>query len=100
MNGNDPTLTDDTQPQPVVSEKIQLFAVIFSGLIAAGGMFAFVFCSVWKIYMDPPMLIAVSSIVSNITGALTMVFATRKIAQLNQNSQVKNAPQTQTGEPT
>lgn len=94
MNGND--TSDETPQQPPVSEKVQLLAVVFCGMIAAGGMFGFVFCMCWKIYIDAPMLIAVSTTIGNITGSLCMVFAIRKIAQLNQNSQVKNSPQTQT----
>jgi hypothetical protein len=96
MNGNDTPPSPDDPPQPPVSEKVQLLAVIFCGMIASGGMFGFVFCMCWKIYIDAPMLIAVSTTIGNITGSLCMVFAIRKIAQLNQNSQVKNSPQTQT----
>lgn len=97
MNGSDSNVQDSQQPPPI-SEKVQILAVIFCGFIAAAGMFGFVFCMCWKIYIDAPMLIAVSTTIGNITGSLCMVFAVRKIAQLNQNSSVRNQPQTQVGE--
>ena len=63
---------------------VQVIAVLGACIMSCGGMFAFVWCAMFKVYMDAPMLIALSSITSGIAGALTTVLVGRSIPQLNQ----------------
>lgn len=73
---------------------LQFTALWFTGIIAFMGMFTFCFCAIYKIYLDQPMML----VLSNVTVGSSSVFATlltgRTISQLNQQSDVKNSPQT------
>jgi hypothetical protein len=79
---------------------IQTTALYFTGLIAVLGMATFCWCGIWKIYLDVPMLLVLSNITVGAVSSFTTLLTGRTIAQLNQQSDVKNSPQTQMTEPT
>ncbi len=70
-------------------------ALIFSGVIAVWGIFVLGWCTMLKIYVDVPMLLVLSNVVVGIASSLTTLLVGRSIAQLNQQSDVKNEPQIQ-----
>lgn len=78
------------------STAIQLTALYFTGFIAAMGMATFCWCSIWKIYLDVPMLLVLSNVTVGAVSSFTTLLTGRTIAQLNQGSDVKNQPQIQT----
>lgn len=55
-------------------------AVLISGMLA----FALMWCAMYKIYIDVPQLMAISTILGGIGGALTTILVGRSISQLNQ----------------
>lgn len=63
---------------------VQVFAVIAAGIIAIMLAFALVWCAMFKIYIDVPQLMAISTILGGIGGALTTILVGRSISQLNQ----------------
>ncbi len=65
-------------------DKLKMVALLMSGLVAVWGMFVMGWCAMWKIYVDTPLLMALSNILSGIGGALTTILVGRNIAQLNQ----------------
>ena len=75
MNGQNSTQKPNT---------VQVFAVIFAGVVAWMLAFALMWCAMFKIYIDVPQLMALSNILSGIGGALTTILVGRSIAQLNQ----------------
>lgn len=76
---------------------IQTTALYFTGLIAVLGMATFCWCGIWKIYLDVPMLLVLSNITVGAVSSFTTLLTGRTIAQLNQQSDVKNQPQTVEG---
>ncbi len=62
---------------------VQVFAVVAAGIIAWMLAFALVWCAMWKIYIDVPQLMAISNILSGVSGALTTILVGKSIAQLN-----------------
>ncbi len=62
---------------------VQVFAVVAAGIIAWMLAFASVWCAMWKIYIDVPQLMAISNILSGVSGALTTILVGKSIAQLN-----------------
>jgi hypothetical protein len=74
---------------------IQTTALYFTGLIAVLGMATFCWCGIWKIYLDVPMLLVLSNITVGAVSSFTTLLTGRTIAQLNQQSDVKNQPQTE-----
>lgn len=89
-------------PEPPAgrSEALKMASLLIAGLVALWGMFVMGWCAMWKIYIDVPMLLVLSNIVTGIVSCITTVLVGRTIAQLNQASDVKNSPQIQTIEPT
>lgn len=64
---------------------VQIIAVIAASVIAFTMAFGLVWCTMWKIYIDVPQLMAISNILSGIAGALTTILVGRSLTQLNQN---------------
>lgn len=71
---------------------IQITALYFTGLIALVGMFTFCWCGICKIYLDVPMLLVLSNVTVGAVSSFTTLLTGRTIAQLNQQSDVKNEP--------
>lgn len=65
-------------------EALKHVALIIAGLIAIWGMFVMGWCAIWKIYVDVPMLLVLSNIVTGIASSITTLLVGRTIAQLNQ----------------
>lgn len=63
---------------------IQIIAVGAASVIAWLLAFALMWCAMWKIYVDTPLLLALSNILSGIGGALTTILVGRSLTQLNQ----------------
>jgi hypothetical protein len=63
---------------------VQVIAVIAAGVIAAMLAWSLMWCAMFKVYIDVPLLMALSNILSGIGGALTTILVGRSIAQLNQ----------------
>lgn len=79
-------------------DNLKMIALMISGLVAMWGMFVMGWCAIWKIYIDVPMLLVLSNIVTGIVSCITTLLVGRTISQLNQQSEVKNQPQTQIGD--
>jgi hypothetical protein len=75
MNG----LTANQKPSIV-----QVIAVVGAVILAALLAFALMWCAIWKIYIDTPLLMAISTILGGIGGAITTILVGRSISQLNQ----------------
>lgn len=71
----------------------RLLAMWFTGVVSIMGMFTFVWCSIRSTYIDVPMLLVLSNITIGAVSAFTTLLTGRTVAQLNQNSDVKNQPQ-------
>lgn len=80
---------------PPARETLKMVALMIAGLTALWGMFVMGWCAMWKIYVDVPMLLVISNIVTGIVSSITTILVGRTIAQLNQQSDVKNQPQTE-----
>ena len=65
----------------------------FTGIVSLLGMVTFGLCAIWKIYIDVPMLLVLSNVTVGAVSAFTTLLTGRTVAQLNQNSDVKNQPQ-------
>lgn len=71
---------------------LQTTALWFTGVVALMGMFTFCWCGIWKIYLDVPQLLVLSNITVGAVSSFTTLLTGRTIAQLNQQSDVKNHP--------
>lgn len=74
------------------NDKLKIYSLLFAGLIAIWGMFVMGWCTMQKIYIDVPMLLVLSNIVTGIASSITTILVGRTIAQLNQQSDVTNKP--------
>lgn len=74
------------------NDKLKLYSLLVAGLVALGGMFVMGYCTMAKIYIDVPMLLVLSNIVTGLTSCITTILVGRTIAQLNQQSDVTNKP--------
>lgn len=70
----------------------RITALWFTGVVALLGMAIFGWCAVWKIYIDVPMMLVLSNITIAAVSAFTTLLTGRNVAQLNQQSDVKNQP--------
>lgn len=75
------------------TDPIRLTALWFTGTISIMGMFTFCWCAIGKIYIDVPMLLVLQAITVGGASAFAVLLTGRTIAQLNQQSDVKNQPQ-------
>lgn len=66
------------------SETLKHIALLIAGLIAVWGMFVMGWCSIRSIYIDVPMLLVLSNIVTGIASSITTLLVGRTLAQLNQ----------------
>lgn len=69
------------------ADKIKTLALLVAGLIGTWGMFVMGWCAMFKIYVDTPMLLVLSNIVTGIASSITTILVGRSIAQLNQTDQ-------------
>jgi hypothetical protein len=77
----------DAAPNPQAShENLKTIAMLIAGLIALWLSFVMGWCTIYKIYIDVPMLLVISNIVTGITSCITTVLVGRTIAQLNQGA--------------
>jgi hypothetical protein len=74
------------------NDKLKVYCLLIAGLIATWGMFVMGWCTIQKIYIDVPMLLVLSNIVTGIASSITTLLVGRTIAQLNQQSAVTNKP--------
>ncbi len=65
-------------------DNLKLAALLIAGLIAIWGVFVMGWCTIFKIYVDVPMLLVLSNLVSGIASSLTTLLVGRTISQLNQ----------------
>jgi len=72
---------------------LQITALWFTGIVALMGMATFCWCGIWKIYLDVPQLLVLSNVTVGAVSSFTTLLTGRTIAQLNQQSDVKNQPQ-------
>ncbi len=77
---------------PVPVDKLKLYSLLCASLVVLWGMFVMGWCTIYKIYIDVPMLLVLSNIVTGITSCITTILVGRTIAQLNQQSDVSNKP--------
>lgn len=71
---------------PIQREGLKMVAMAIAGLIAMWCSFVMGWCSIAKIYIDVPMLLVLSNIVTGIASCITTVLVGRTMAQLNQPS--------------
>lgn len=81
------------------TDPVRLTALWFTGVVALMGMVIFGFCAINKIYIDVPMMLVLSNITIAAVSAFTTLLTGRNVAQLNQQSDVRNQPQVQQIEP-
>lgn len=74
------------------NDRLKFWSLGIAGLVAVGGMFVMGYCTMFKIYIDVPMLLVLSNIVTGIVSCVTTVLVGRTISQLNQQSDVTNKP--------
>jgi hypothetical protein len=72
------------------NDKLKLYSLLIAGVVAIFGMFVMGWCTIQKIYIDVPMLLVLSNIVTGIASSITTILVGRTIAQLNQQSDVTN----------
>ncbi len=63
---------------------VQIIAATGAVVIGIMLTFALVWCAIWKIYIDNSLLMAMSTLLGGIAGAITTILVGRSIAQLNQ----------------
>lgn len=73
----------------------RLLAMWFTGIVALMGMATLCWTAIAKIYIDVPMLLVISNTTVGAVSVFSTLLVGRTVAQLNQNSDVKNQPQTQ-----
>lgn len=78
-------------------EKLKLVALGIAGLVAAWFAFVIGWCTMWKIYIDIPVLFVLSNAVTGITSCITTILVGRTLAQLNQGADTETT-MTQTTE--
>lgn len=66
-------------------DKLKMVALYVSGLVVLWGMFVMGWCAMREIYIDVPMLLVLSNIVTGIVSCITTLLVGRTIAQLNQS---------------
>lgn len=64
-------------------EALKHVALIIAGAIAMWCAFVLGWCAWWKIYVDVPMLLVLSNLVTGIVSAITTLLVGRTLAQLN-----------------
>lgn len=84
MNGNSAPSQKPTS--------VQIIAVLSASLIALTLAFAIMWCAIWKIYIEPTMLMLIGTVLGGIGGALTTILVGRSLAQLN-HPESDDAPQ-------
>lgn len=62
---------------------VQIIAVLSSSAIALTLAFAIMWCAIWKIYIEPTMLMLIGTVLGGIGGALTTILVGRSLGQLN-----------------
>jgi hypothetical protein len=77
----------------VKASSIQVIALAFTGIVAIIGMLTLCVCALYKIYIEPVMMIVLSNITVAAVSSFTTLLVGRTVSQLNQNSEVKNQPQ-------
>lgn len=86
---------------PTISrEALKHVALIIAGLIAVWGMFVIGWCALQKIYIDVPMLLVLSNIVTGIASSITTLLVGRTLSQLNSNDGGGETTMTQTTQTT
>ncbi len=76
MNG-----TSQISQKPTTVQVIAATGAVVIGVMLT---FALVWCAIWKIYIDNSLLMAMSTLLGGIAGAITTILVGRSIAQLNQ----------------
>lgn len=79
----------------LANDRLKHIALYIAGLVAMWCIFVIGWCTMWKIYIEIPVLFVLSNLVTGIVSCITTVLVGRTIAQLNQQSDVKNEPQIQ-----
>lgn len=74
------------KPLPNPLERLKVFALCIAGLIAAWFAFIIGWCTMWKIYIEIPVLFVLSNAVTGITSCITTILVGRTLAQLNQGA--------------
>lgn len=67
-------------------ERLKQFALSIAGLIAVWCMFIIGWCTMWKIYIEIPVLFVLSNMATGITSCITTILVGRTLAQLNQGA--------------
>ncbi len=67
-------------------DRLKMTALMISGLVVLWGMFVMGWCSIRQIYIDVPMLLVLSNIVTGIVSCITTLLVGRTVAQLNQSA--------------
>lgn len=65
-------------------DKLKTFAMCIAGLIALWCAFIIGWCTMWKIYIEVPVLFVLSNTITGIASCITTVLVGRTMAQLNQ----------------
>lgn len=63
-----------------------MVAMMLAGVIALWCSFIIGWCTMWKIYIEIPVLFVLSNTVTGIASCITTVLVGRTLAQLNQGS--------------
>lgn len=80
------------KPSLTAADKLKNYAMWIAGVVAMWGMFVMGWCTIRQTYIDVPMLLVLSNIVTGIMSCITTILVGRTIAQLNQQSDVSNKP--------
>lgn len=67
-------------------ERLKQFALAIAGLVAMWCAFIIGWCTMWKIYVEIPVLFVLSNTVTGITSCITTILVGRTLAQLNQGA--------------
>ena len=74
---------------PENRDRLKMVALYVSGMVVLWGMFVMGWCAMRQIYIDVPMLLVLSNIVTGIVSCITTLLVGRTIAQLNQGSETE-----------